>query len=90
MALATAFAHGRGGFISGGGSWQRARDGEGQRGGSAFIGGQLRRERKGSKAGLALSIRRRWPSIGAAPLTGRERKGVGEERKVDDTADRWG
>ena len=47
---------------------------------------------KGRKAGQVwhLPNGRRWPSIGAAPLTGRERKGVGEERKVDDAADRRG
>ena len=45
---------------------------------------------KGREAGRVryLPIGRRWPSIEAAPLTGRERKGVGEERKGDDAADR--
>ena len=34
VALASAFTLGRGGFTGGDGSWQRARDGEGQRGGA--------------------------------------------------------
>jgi len=89
VALATALALGRGGFSGGGGSWQRARDGEGQRGGLAFIGGRLWRERKGSKAGSALSIRAPVAFHWSHAIDG-QRKGKGasgKKGKEEDGAD---
>ena len=73
-------------LAGGGGSRLRAGDGEGQRGGSAFIGGRLWHTRKGSGADSAPSIHgRRWPSIRAAPSTAarKGKRGVGEEKESE-------
>ena len=65
------------------------KDGEGQRGGSAFIGGQLRHERKGSRAGSAPSKRAPVAFHRCCAMVGQKKEGEHRGRKVDDAADEW-
>jgi len=60
--------------------------------GSAFIGGRQRRERKGSKAGSALSIRAPVAFHRSRAIDGqrKEREHWGRKVEEEDSADDWG